>query len=135
MSYSRDDLEWEELVRAGHEILTSHAARKTGLTYTDFAIELEDVTRLRRFTFPEDRSAIGDLLADISERGREDHPGLLLSALVYASVTKKPGGGFFALARHHGLLSEGAGEEEQYALMNSQVDGLRDRYSPLRRRS
>lgn len=135
MSYSRDDLEWDELVRAGHGILTRHAARKTGLTYTEFAIELEDVTGLRRFTFPEDRSAIGDLLADVSERGLEDHPRLLLSALVHASVTKKPGKGFFDLARHHDLLSEGAGEAEEYALMNSQVDGLRDRYNPLRKRS
>lgn len=134
MGYTRDSSEWGELVRAGHEVLTELARDRREVDYTRFAALLHDRTQLPSLVFPQDRGTVGDLLADISEAGREAHPELLLSVLVHAKATGAPGEGFYALARHHRLLSEGAGDAEKYRLLDTQVKGLRDHYSPLRRR-
>lgn len=135
MRYKRDDLEWDVLVRAGHEVLTELARSKKEADYTEFASMLAAKSKLPPLVFPQDRGTVGDLLADISELGCEEHPDLLLSVLVHARASGAPGEGFYALARHHGLLSEGAGDAEKYRLLDAQVKGLRDHYRPLRSRS
>ncbi|MGK3708863.1 hypothetical protein [Arthrobacter sp. IK3] len=134
MPHGRDDSDWEQLVHAGLIVLQGHAARRKDLTYTDFSRALSADTGLPAFVFPQDRQAIGTLLADISKRGLEDHPKLLLSALVISSTTKMPGGGFFDLARSTGLLSEGAGRDEQMIFFGRQLEGLHSEYSRPRAR-
>lgn len=135
MRYTRDSSEWDELVAAGREILAELARDRREADYTAFAALLHERTKLPSLVFPQDRGTVGDLLADISELGREEHPELLLSVLVHARATGAPGEGFYALARHHGLLAEGAGDAEKYRLLDKQVKGLRAHYSPLRRRT
>lgn len=124
MPHGRDDLEWNELVGAGFDILKALARQKTQTDYTAFVNHLAVDTGLARFVFPQDRQAVGTLLADISKLGREDHPGLLLSVLVHARSTKTPGGGFFDLAKSVNLLSEGAGEREKMRFIDQQQKGL-----------
>lgn len=134
MPYGRTDLEWDELVEAGFTLLQQSAASRKELTYTDFSIELAEETGLPAFIFPQDRQAIGTLLADISKRGIERHPHLLLSALVTARVSKMPGGGFFDLAKSTSLLSAGASRDEQITFFGRQLDGLHAEYSRSRTR-
>lgn len=124
MPHGRDDLEWNELAEAGLSILKFLAARKTQTDYTSFVQDLAVETGLRQFVFPQDRQVVGTLLADISKRGREDHPELLLSVLVHARATKMPGGGFFDLAKSVQLISEGVGEAEQMRFIVRQQEGL-----------
>lgn len=129
MPYNRDDLEWEELVRAGFRILKRRAPGKHMITYAEFVNELAKETDQPPLTLDHDRAAIGPLLAAISELGQEDHRDLLISVLVYSKGTSSPGKGFFELAKNTRLLSAGAGEAEEWKFVKEQVAGLDEHYS------
>ena len=127
--YGRDDLEWDELVLAGLRILKRRAVGRNMIQYADFVAALADESGQPPLTLSRDRAAIGPLLAEISERAREDHPGLLISVLVYNKASSMPGKGFFELTKRLGLLSADASEKEEWAFMASQTTGLDSHYS------
>lgn len=137
MPHGRDEAEWNELVERGYRILSKMAGNKDKpISYTDFSNALAASMvggQHRRFIFPQDRNAIGTLLADISKRGIADRPGWLLSALVTGRNSNQPGGGFYVLAKSLGLLSEGAGKEEQEIFFWKQLEGLWKEYALDRR--
>lgn len=128
MPHGRDDLEWNDLVEAGYGILTSRAPLQEMLDYTAFARMLAGKTGQPVMVFPQDRNAVGHLLADISRRGFEDHPKLLLSVLVYARAGGRPGRGFFDLARDQDLITGTLSTEEEDVFVYDQVRKLADAY-------
>lgn len=129
MPHGRDDMVWSELVEAGYDILASRAPHEQMLDYTAFARELAAATGQAAMVFPQDRNAIGTLLADISRRGLEKHPGLLLSALVYARVGGRPGRGFFDLARHEDLITGTLSKDEEEKFVYAHVRKLAEAYT------
>ncbi|MCC3292410.1 hypothetical protein [Arthrobacter sp. zg-Y1110] len=129
MPYNRDDLEWGELIRAGYRVLKRRAVGGEMLTYSKFTEELAAESELPQLMLSTDRAAIGPLLAAISDLGRQEHPDLLISVLVYSKGTSSPGKGFFELAKNHRLLSAGAGEAEEWKFVKAQIAGLDDHYS------
>lgn len=135
MLHGRDESEWNEVVEVGYGILRKLAADKEKpISYTAFSGAVADGMDEdhRRFVFPQDRNAIGTLLAEISKLGLVDHPGWLLSALVTGQNSERPGGGFYDLAKSLGMLSEGAGRDEKEIFFGKQVEGLRKAYQRRR---
>lgn len=135
MPHGREESEWDELVGIGYDILCGIAEHKERpISYTEFSKALADGMDEdhRRFVFPQDRNAIGTLLADISKRGLVDQPGWLLSALVIGKNSEQPGGGFYDLAKSLNMLSEGAGKDEKEIFFGNQVEGLRKVYQRRR---
>ena len=136
MPHGREESEWNELIGVGYGILKCLAeGRERPISYTAFSAALADGMDEdpHPFTFPADRNAIGTLLADISKRGLQEHPGWLLSAMVTGKNSEQPGGGFYDLAKSLGMLSDGAGRDEQSVFFGKQLEGLWGAYS--RRRS
>lgn len=136
MPHGREESEWTKLVELGYDILSKMAEDKDKPTsYTDFSNALVEGMageNHRRFVFPQDRNAIGTLLADISKRGLDGQPDWLLSALVTGQNSKQPGGGFYDLAKSLGMLSEGAGKEEKEIFFWKQLEGLWNQYQRSR---
>lgn len=124
MPYNRDDLEWSELAQAGFRVLKERAVGRNMIPYSEFTDALARESGLPPLDLGRDRAAVGPLLAEISALGRNDHPDLLISVLVYNKASNAPGRGFFELAKRHDLLSMGAGEKEEWAFMADQVAGL-----------
>lgn len=135
MPYGREESEWTELVAAGYDLLSKMAENNDRpISYTEFSHALAGEMNKdhRPFGFPQDRQAIGTLLADISKRGIEEHPGWLLSALVTGKGSAMPGGGFFDLAKSLGMLSESVGMDEKVIFFGKQLEGLWSTYQRSR---
>lgn len=135
MPYGREDSEWDELVEMGYDLLSKMAENNDRpISYTMLSHALADGMNAdhRPFVFPQDRQAIGTLLANISKRGIQEHPGWLLSALVTGKGSDMPGGGFFDLAKSLGMLSESARLDEKVIFFGNQLEGLWNTYQRSR---
>jgi hypothetical protein len=99
--HGRDDMEWNELVVAGHKYLREVASKGTVVNYTQFNGTLEDRTGLQGFDFESDlgRDQLSHLLGAIAARDREDNPDFMITSLVGRKGDYEPGKGFYDLAQ------------------------------------
>lgn len=127
MMYGRDELEWDQLIDAGHEVLINVARLGTTTTYTDLNAALKERTGLKGFDFSReaDRAAMGYLLGRIVDKDRETNPELMISALVIYVNGADAGSGFYSKAKEVGLLKDGMDRLEFWV---RQLDRIQDRY-------
>ncbi|PJJ04063.1 hypothetical protein BX264_4466 [Streptomyces sp. 2333.5] len=135
--YGRDDIEWDQLVRAGTNFLIERARLGKVTTYTELNFTLERRTGYRPFDFerPAERAAMGHLLGLIVVRDHESDPAaprLMLSALVHYLGANDAGSGFYELARQVGLLSLKASKAAKEEFWIGQIKALYDRYGAPR---
>ena len=121
--YGRDDAEWDELVSEGHRFLREVAGRGRLTSYTELNAVLIHRTGLRGFDFSQKdgRAAMGELLGRIVAQDQQDHPGLMISALVAYLNENNAGAGFYDLAQHNGLLPHGASPQSKERFWIEQV--------------
>lgn len=129
--YDRDELAWDELVKAGHEFLIERARLQKVTSYTEMNTVLARRTGQAPFDFSDasDRAAMGYLLGRVVEDDMHES-GLMLSALVHYLDRNDAGPGFYALAAQLGLLPRGAGSEAKFEFWVRQVNAIHDYYAP-----
>jgi hypothetical protein len=105
MYYGRDEADWAQLEDAGRRFLIERARMERVTSYTELNQVLAQRTGLRRFDFDQDseRAAMGQLLANISER-EFPSSGLLVSALVNYLDANDAGPGLYRLAERKHLI-------------------------------
>lgn len=114
MPYNRTDEQWEELINAGLDDLAKVAAGGRQKSYSTLNKVLAEETGQPQFEFhnPADLAGMSRLLANMGERGRETHPGFLITALVTGKHSGEPGLGFYTLGESTGLLKPGDNKEK-----------------------
>jgi hypothetical protein len=128
--FGRDEIEWEELTRAGERFLIERAQLEKTTTYTELNAVLARRTGLRPFDFDQqsERAAVGHLLGLIVERGYPE-TGLMLSALVQYLDANDAGPGFYALAQDLNLLGRRATSDAKLTFWLTQVRRVHDHYA------
>jgi len=130
MKFGREDHEWDELTESTLQFLIERARLPSLTTYTELNAVLVRRTGLRGFDFdrPDERAAMGELLARVVER---NHPqtGLMISALVRYLDANDAGTGFYKFAQDLGLLRRGASADEKEAFWVGQVASLYEYYA------
>jgi hypothetical protein len=123
--YGRDDLAWDELVRAGLEFLLERARLEKLTSYTELNATLMRRTGLPGFDFSraDERAAMGHLLYLIVELNRPT-TGLMISSLVSYLGANDAGSGFYAYAQDLGLLQRNASAMQKLEFWSRQVKAL-----------
>lgn len=112
--YGRSVSEWAELEAVGWEFLVSQARLKRTTSYTEMNTVLTRRTGVREFDFNLDgeRRAMGELLAEVSERSF-GQAQLLISVLVQYLNANDAGPGFYQLAQRKKLLRPHPSQDEK----------------------
>lgn len=129
MPYGRADDEWNDLVRACTDWLVEVARRERSTSYTETNTVLEQRTGHEPFDFGRegDRTAMGALLGEVTQRTIGDS-GAMLSALVFYLNANDAGPGFYKLAVELGLLAPNPSREEKDAFWAAQVGAIHAHY-------
>jgi hypothetical protein len=128
--YGRDDVEWDQLARAGLDFLIERARLRKLTSYSELNATLVRRTGLREFDFSraDERAAMGHLLYLIVELNRPQ-TRLMISALVSYLDANDAGSGFYAYAQDLGMLSRKASSQEKLDFWVGQVKELHNHYS------
>jgi hypothetical protein len=122
--WGRDELAWARLVDTAYEIVIEQCRLGRLIDYSELSLMLHERTGEEpfRFEFERDKAAIGQLLYEVAERGRADHPELdiVLSAAVVLKGQDGPGDGFFRYARDRGYIASAKTPDERIAFWLSQ---------------
>ena len=133
--HGRDPQVWRDFIDAATNSLKRTAKLHRDTNYTDLNREIVAATGHPGFDFAsaDERSAMGDLLGDIVEETFDEH-GVMLSSLVMYVNENRPGGGFYTLATHMGLLPKDATKDEREAFWIRQMNAAHETYGPKTRK-
>lgn len=128
--YGRDDLVWDELVRATLQFLIERARLRKLTSYTELNTTLMRRTGLPGFDFSraDERAAMGHLLY-LTVGLNRPATGLMISALVSYLGANDAGSGFYGYAQDLGMLSRNASAMQKLEFWAGQVKALHNYYA------
>lgn len=128
--YTRDEVEWDELVEEAIGFLSDQARLARLTTYTELNTVLAQRTGQRPFDFSQDsgRAAVGSLLGSAVDRTLAESGAMLSSIVIYLNANDA-GPGFYKLATELGLLTPQASTVQKEAFWTSQVKQVHDHYA------
>ncbi|MEX5300887.1 hypothetical protein [Kocuria sabuli] len=128
--YGRTEDEWEQLRESAEYHLVTIARTRGKTDYSTLNSKISDETELPPFDFSKQRGrdAIGQLLAEISERSHAQH-GILLSALVMHKDAADLGGGFYKLAIKLGRISPNPTSDQKLVALARLTEEVHEYYA------
>lgn len=127
--WGREEAEWEQLIRIGHEFLLERAKAECTTSYTELNAVLKRRAKLREFDFRqvEERAAMGYLLGRIVARDQATYPGQMISALVIYLNDNDAGSGFYQLAQDLNLLQQKPSPDRKLKFWSDQLKAIYSR--------